>query len=112
MDFNEHLFRLQKKVGPNEVIVGWFTTSKCNFILFSAFYVSLVIEEKDRLVHQYYHSLMSSRSGKGGVHPVVLMVDTAPSNGKIDIKGKSFSRLYQFRRKTSLHPTYDGNWQA
>ena len=31
MDFNEHLFRLQKKVGPNEVIVGWFTTSKCKF---------------------------------------------------------------------------------
>jgi len=73
MDFNEHLFRLQKKVGPNEVIVGWFTTSK-------------LIEEKDRLVHQYYHSLMSTRSGKGGVHPVVLMVDTAPTNGKIDIK--------------------------
>merc|ERR1711935_1299276 len=63
----------QKKVGPNEVIVGWFTTSK-------------LIEEKDRLVHQYYHSLMSTRSGKGGVHPVVLMVDTAPANGKIDIK--------------------------
>ena len=34
---------------------------------------------------------MSTRSGKGGVHPVVLMVDTAPANGKIDIKGQSCS---------------------
>ena len=32
---------------------------------------------------------MSTRSGKGGVHPVVLMVDTAPTNGKIDIKGEA-----------------------
>ena len=32
---------------------------------------------------------MSTRSGKGGVHPVVLMVDTAPTNGTIDIKGQT-----------------------
>ena len=35
----------------------------------------------------YYARLMSTaRQGKGGVHPIVLMVDTAPTNGKIDIK--------------------------
>jgi len=73
MEFNEQLYRLQKKVAPSEFIVGWFTTSK-------------LIEEKDRLVQEYYHSLMSSRQGKGGTHPVVLMVDTAPTNGKVDIK--------------------------
>lgn len=73
MEFNENLYRLQKRVAPNEVIVGWFTTSK-------------VIEEKDRLVQDYYHQLMSSRQAKGGVHPIVLMVDTAPTNGKVDIK--------------------------
>ena len=28
MEFNENLYRLQKKVASNEVIVGWFTTSK------------------------------------------------------------------------------------
>ena len=28
MEFNENLYRLQKRVAPNEVIVGWFTTSK------------------------------------------------------------------------------------
>ena len=100
MDFNEHLFRLQKKVGPNEVIVGWFTTSKCKcwLALIDDDFDYLVIEEKDRLVHQYYHSLMSTRSGKGGVHPVVLMVDTAPANGKIDIKGEK-SSLRQFIKR-------------
>lgn len=47
-----------------------------------------VIEEKDRLVQEYYHNLMSqTRQGKGGVHPIVLMVDTAPTSGKVDIKG-------------------------
>jgi len=46
-----------------------------------------VIEEKDRLVQEYYHNLMSqTRQGKGGVHPIVLMVDTAPTSGKVDIK--------------------------
>jgi len=74
MEFNENLYRLQKKVASNEVIVGWFTTSK-------------MIEEKDRLVQEYYHNLMSqTRQGKGGVHPIVLMVDTAPTSGKVDIK--------------------------
>ena len=53
--------------------------------------INSVIEEKDRLVQEYYHSLMSqSRQGKGGVHPIVLMVDTAPTNGKVDIKGKIY----------------------
>jgi len=28
MEFNENLFKLQKKVAANEIIVGWFTTSK------------------------------------------------------------------------------------
>ena len=28
MEFNENLFRLHKKVAPQEIIVGWFTTSK------------------------------------------------------------------------------------
>ena len=47
-----------------------------------------MIEEKDRLVQEYYHNLMSqTRQGKGGVHPIVLMVDTAPTSGKVDIKG-------------------------
>jgi len=74
MEFNENLFRLQKKVAPNEIIVGWFTTSK-------------QIEDKDKLVHDYYHRLMSqTRQGKGGIHPVVLKVDTLPTTGKVDIK--------------------------
>ena len=52
-----------------------------------------MIEEKDRLVQEYYHNLMSqTRQGKGGVHPIVLMVDTAPTSGKVDIKG--FIQLY------------------
>ena len=49
---------------------------------------------------------MSTRSGKGGVHPVVLMVDTAPTNGKIDIKGEASHTIqgclvnsYGFREK-------------
>ena len=54
-----------------------------------------VIEEKDRLVQEYYHNLMSqTRQGKGGVHPIVLMVDTAPTSGKVDIKGF----FYQFMK--------------
>ena len=45
------------------------------------------IEDKDKLVHDYYHKLMSqSRQGKGGIHPVVLKVDTLPTTGKVDIK--------------------------
>ena len=91
MEFNENLYRLQKKVASNEVIVGWFTTSKSKNIDFLAVYSSKtnsVIEEKDRLVQEYYHNLMSqTRQGKGGVHPIVLMVDTAPTSGKVDIKG-------------------------
>ena len=31
MEFNENLFRLHKKVAPQEIIVGWFTTSKRQF---------------------------------------------------------------------------------
>ena len=45
------------------------------------------IEDKDKLVHDYYHRLMSqTRQGKGGIHPVVLKVDTLPTTGKVDIK--------------------------
>jgi len=74
MEFNENLFRLHKKVAPQEIIVGWFTTSK-------------QIEDKDKLVHDYYHKLMSqTRPAKGGIHPVVLKVDTTPVTGKVDIK--------------------------
>jgi hypothetical protein len=88
MEFNENLYRLQKRVAPNEVIVGWFTTSK-------------VIEEKDRLVQDYYHQLMSSRQAKGGVHPIVLMVDTAPTNGKVDIKVYTPLTLEVGKRETN-----------
>ena len=39
------------------------------------------------MVHDYYHRLMSqTRQGKGGIHPVVLKVDTLPTTGKVDIK--------------------------
>ena len=58
-----------------------------------------MIEEKDRLVQEYYHNLMSqTRQGKGGVHPIVLMVDTAPTSGKVDIKGlnSSYENLFKY----------------
>ena len=32
MQFNEDLFKLQKKVAPNDMIIGWFTTSKRKFL--------------------------------------------------------------------------------
>ena len=98
MEFNENLYRLQKKVASNEVIVGWFTTSKSKnneLMFFDSWNNNFsVIEEKDRLVQEYYHNLMSqTRQGKGGVHPIVLMVDTAPTSGKVDIKG--FLPIYE-----------------
>ena len=38
-------------------------------------------------MHDYYHKLMSqTRPAKGGIHPVVLKVDTTPVTGKVDIK--------------------------
>ena len=49
--------------------------------------IFLEIEDKDKLVHDYYHKLMSqTRPAKGGIHPVVLKVDTTPVTGKVDIK--------------------------
>ena len=41
MEFNENLYRLQKRVAPNEVIVGWFTTSKGNTNTYYNMYLSL-----------------------------------------------------------------------
>lgn len=90
MQFNEDLFKLQKKVAPNDMIVGWFTTSKrktCKLQLPSFFTGCSEIDNNDMTFMDYYARLMSTvRQGKGGVHPIVLMVDTAPTNGKIDIK--------------------------
>lgn len=88
MQFNEDLFKLQKKVAPNDMIIGWFTTSKrknCNKQAYLT--ICLEIDNNDMTFMDYYARLMSTvRQGKGGVHPIVLMVDTAPTNGKIDIK--------------------------
>ena len=42
MEFNENLFRLHKKVAPQEIIVGWFTTSKRE----TFFLISLILNFK------------------------------------------------------------------
>ena len=88
MQFNEDLFKLQKKVAPNDMIVGWFTTSKRMASAIETYLtICSEIDNNDMTFMDYYARLMSTvRQGKGGVHPIVLMVDTAPTNGKIDIK--------------------------
>jgi hypothetical protein len=75
MEFNMELYKLQRRVNTSEIIVGWFTTSKS-------------IEGKDKLVNDYYREIMGQnrQGGKGGTHPIVLMMDTMPSSLKIDLK--------------------------
>mmetsp|Transcript_33637 Transcript_33637/g.84448 ORF Transcript_33637/g.84448 Transcript_33637/m.84448 type:complete len:300 (-) Transcript_33637:24-923(-) len=69
----QNLFELHKKVNPNEVYVGWYSTG-------------LTINQQSVMIHNYFDRQMDSS-------PIHLCVDTDLSDGNMDIRAFESSPL-------------------
>lgn len=65
IDYNRTMYELHQRVNPKEVVVGWYSTGSS-------------LSPSDTLIHDFY--------GREVANPVLLIVDTAFAEEKVNIK--------------------------